>query len=251
MSSNIFKDFNEKTFISSMASDLILLSQILSQEYKICYFSNQISSLVGQIKKSESLDYTLKPLEFKFIDRPYCLSHTKIENLRLLFDIKVKGEYKNIPALKDPLCHLEFNICITGNDSSNTNHDLFYSMHFDRHQEGVNPPKEIHPTYHFQFGGRKIKDTGMDFGQALFMDTPRIMHHPMDVFLGIDFILSNFFPEAWERLKQKGEYVNLIKKYQEYFVYPYFKTITKHFEENNEQTWPSIDIYPQLIKGKY
>ena len=136
MSSNIFKDFNEKTFISSMASDLDLLSQILSQEYKICCFANKISSLVGQIKKSESLDYTLKPLEFKFIDRPSCLSHTKIENLRLLFDIKVKGEYKNIPALKDPLCYLEFNIRIIGNDPNNKNHDLFYSIHFDRHQEG-------------------------------------------------------------------------------------------------------------------
>ena len=247
MSSNIFKDFNENTFISSMASDLDLLSQILSQEYKICCFANQISSLVGQIKKSESLDYTLKPLEFKFIDRPSCLSHTKIENLRLLFDIKVKGEYKNIPKLKDPLCYLEFNICIIGNDPNNKNHDLFYSIHFDRHQEGGNPSKEIHPTYHFQFGGRKIKDAGIDFGQALFMDTPRIMYHPMDVFLGIDFILSNFFPETWRKFKKNGAYANLIKKYQKYFIYPYFKTISKHFEETNSQPWLSIDIFPQLL----
>lgn len=251
MNSNIFKDFNEKTFISSMASDLSTLSQILSNEYKICYFANQISSLVGQIKKNKSFDYTLKPLEFKFIDYPSCPSHTNIENLRLLFDIKIKGEYKNIPKLKDPLCYLEFNICITGNDPNNKNHNLFYSIHFDRHQEGENHSKEIHPAYHFQFGGRKIKDVGIDFGQALFMDTPRIMYHPMDVFLGIDFILSNFFPESWIRLKQDGTYINLIKKYQKYFIYPYFKTITKYFEETSKQPWSSIDIYPQLIKEKY
>ena len=83
------------------------------------------------------------------------------------------------------------------------------------------------------------------------MDTPRIMYHPMDVFLGIDFILSNFFPKTWRKFKKNGAYANLIKKYQKYFIYPYFKTIAKHFEENNEQTWPSVDIYPQLIKGKY
>ena len=73
----------------------------------------------------------------------------------------------------------------------------------------------------------------------------------MDVFLGIDFILSNFFPESWIRLKQDGTYINLIKKYQKYFIYPYFKTITKYFEETSKQPWSSIDIYPQLIKEKY
>ncbi|QKF91615.1 hypothetical protein [Campylobacter sp. CCUG 57310] len=246
--SYIFKDFNEKTFISNMISDLNTLNQILSQEHKICCFANQIASIVGQIKQSKSFEYELKPLEFKFIEYPSHLSHTNIENLRLFFDIKVKGEYKNIPELKDPLRYLEFNICITGNDPNNKNYDPFYSIHFDRHQEGKNPSKEIHPAYHFQFGGRKIKDIGIDFGQALFMDTPRIMYHPMDVFLGIDFILSNFFPEAWRRFKKNGTYANLIKKYQKYFIYPYFKTISKHFEETNSQPWPSIDIFPQLSR---
>ncbi|HCZ18410.1 hypothetical protein [Wolinella succinogenes] len=247
----MFDNFNEKTFILNMASDLNTLSQILSKEYTVCLSTKQITDIATHIKKNGSFDYELKPLEFKFVDYPSHLSHENIDNLRLLFSMKIKGEHQNIPELKDSLSHLEFNIWITGINRNNRSSNPFYSIHFDRHQEGENPSSEIHPIYHFQFGGRKIKDKGIDLGQVLFMDTPRIMHHPMDIFLGIDFVLSNFFPKVWERFKKNGTYTNLIKKYQTYFIYPYFRTITKHFEESIKQPWCSKDIYPQLIEVKY
>jgi hypothetical protein len=247
----MFDDYNEKTFILNMASDLNTLSQILSKEYSICFSTKQITDIASEIKRTKNFDYALKPLEFKFIDYPAHLSHTNIDNLRLGFSMRIKGTHNKIPELKDSLNHLEFNIWVTGTNKNNKSSNPFYSIHFDRHIEGDNPSKEVHPIYHFQFGGRKIKDKSIDLGQALFMDTPRIMHHPMDIFLGIDFVLSNFFPKIWDKFKKDGRYTNLIKKYQSYFVYPYFKTITRHFEESISQPWSSKDIYPQLVEVKY
>lgn len=247
----MFKNYNQKTFISEMVSDLETLVQVLNKESKNCPSPNQISGITGQIKKNKELEYKLKPLEFIFKDSPSHLSHTKTENLRLFFSMNLKGNHKDITQFKDPLSYLEFNICITGVNKNNKTSNLFYSLHFDRHIEEGNPSKEVHPIYHFQFGGKKIKERNIDRGQALFMDTPRVMHHPMDIFLGIDFILSNFFPEIWNSCKKDGKYINLIRKYQKYFVYPYFKTVAEHFENSTAQPWNSKDIYPQLVEVKY
>jgi hypothetical protein len=251
MSFDVLQNFNEKLFILNLSSDLQTLSSILSSEHNICISTAGINQIASKLKSSKEFEYELSPLEFKFIDYPKHLSHTNIDNLRLKFSIKLKGDGKKIPNYEDPLNSLEFNIWIFGTNKNNPSSELFYSLHFDRHIEGENPSKEIHPIYHFQFGGRKIDDNATDRGQALFMDVPRIMYHPMDIILGIDFLLSNFFPKVWEKFKKNGTYNNIMQKYQSYFVYPYFKTITKHFEESITQPWKTKDIYPQLVEVKY
>jgi len=251
MASDIFKSFNENIFILNMSSDLQQLGAILNAENNVCISTSGLNAIAQKLKTTKRFEYDLPPIEFKFIDYPKHLSHKNVDNLRLSFSIKLGGDHKKITKYEDPLENLEFNIWISGTNKNNPSSKLFYSLHFDRHIEGGNPSNEVHPIYHFQFGGRKIKDEDIDQGQALFMDTPRIMHHPMDVFLGIDFLLSNFFPKVWEKLKKNGLYNNLITKYQSYFVYPYFRTITKHFEESIKQPWSSKDIYPQLVEVKY
>jgi len=104
-----------------------------------------------------------------------------------------------------------------------------------------------HPIYHFQLGGRELKDTITDYGQALFLDSPRIMHHPMEFILGIDFVLSNFFPMIWNDIKKKPDYINVLTKYQKQFIFPYFKSIVEYFEDTSN-SWNPREIYPQLIE---
>ena len=245
------KDFNKNLFVTQMSSDLIQLSAILNSVHDVCISTSAIDKVASKLKSIKQFEYNLAPLEFKFIEYPKHLSHKNVDNLRLNFSIKLNGNSEKIPAYQDPLNSLEFNIWVFGTNKNNPTSKLFYSLHFDRHIEGGNPSTEVHPIYHFQFGGRKIDDEVVQRGQALFMDTPRIMHHPMDIFLGVDFLLSNFFPSVWSKFKQNGTYNNLIRKYQTYFIYPYFKTITKHFEDSVAQPWSSKDIYPQLGKVEY
>lgn len=247
----MFKDYNEKTFVTTMASDLQMLCDVISRENKIIRSVSSLSKIISTLKKSNKFEYDLSPLEFIFVDYPRHLSHKKVSNLRLLFTMKLSGNHSNIPNYLDSFNSLEFNIVVYGTNINNIQSELAYSLHFDRHIEGGHEPDEVHPIYHFQYGGRKVKEKDIDYGQALFMDTPRIMHHPMDIFLGLDFLLSNFFPTTWRNLKKDGRYNNIIRKYQKYFVYPYFKIIANHFEESHKQAWHSQNIFPQLIEVKY
>ena len=140
--------------------------------------------------------YNVKGIYFMFDEPPNHTHPDKIEHLSLFFDIKVIKEYFKDYSHSDPLKHLEFNIVVMGHKDGK---EYISSYHLDRHQEGDNEPLEAHPKYHFQFGGRKLDKSSRDFGQALILDSPRIMHYPMDIILGIDFIVSNFFPKTMKK----------------------------------------------------
>ncbi len=73
------------------------------------------------------------------------------------------------------------------------------------------------------------------------------MHHPMELILGMDFILSNFFPAIWNKIKHLPTYKKILKKYQKDFILPYFKSVVEHFE-GTSTAWNSQEIYPQLVQ---
>jgi hypothetical protein len=65
--------------------------------------------------------------------------------------------------------------------------------HFDKHDTSKNC-STIHPLFHFEYGGTGKKEKeGFDFGNFIILDTPRIIHPPLDVVLAIDFVIKNFY----------------------------------------------------------
>ena len=242
---------NDK-FIRDLISDIDRLRRLLmgaKPDIKDDVFQNILKSL----RRKNRVEYDSDALELKFDNKnlPRHLSHSNIDNLRLYFSVDLNIDYKKIAENKDPFEKLEFNIYAYGVNQNNKNgSELVYSLHFDRHvfEDGGNIPDEVHPMYHFQFGGRKLKEKKIDMGQALFFDAPRIMHHPMEFILGLDFVLSNFFPDVWKKLQIQGEYINILKKYQEYFILPYYKSVVTHFDRTINSPWNAKDIYPQLVK---
>lgn len=148
----------------------------------------------------------------------------------------------------DPFEYLEFNILTIGYSSDGT--EMVHSLHLDRHpdnSQSVDP----HPKYHFQFGGRKLEEKITDYGQGMFFDTPRMMHHPMDFILGMDFILSNYYSDIWNHVKENNhEYNSLIGKYQDIVMKPYFYSIADHWNIRtpfNKRAWNTQDICPQVV----
>jgi hypothetical protein len=243
---------NDK-FIRDLISDIEKLSRLLilaKPDVKDDVFQNILKSL----RRKNRMEYDSDALELKFnnTNLPRHLSHANIYNLRLYFSVDLNIDYRKIGEDEDPFERLEFNIYAYGVNQNNRNgSELVYSLHFDRHifEEGNNPSKEVHPMYHFQFGGRKLKEKNIDMGQALFFDAPRIMHHPMEFIIGLDFVLSNFFPDVWEKLQIEGEYINILKKYQEYFILPYYKSVVNYFDRTIKKSpWNAKEIYPQLVK---
>ena len=242
------KKKKESVFIKELGRDILTLQQLLEKH------KSGISSSFTKIKSTldkNRLDYNSGVLEL-FIEKeeiPRHMSHKNIKNLRILFSTKLEIDYNELVSNNDPFQNLEFNIYAYADDLDK-NKELVYSLHLDRHifNDGDNIPDEVHPMYHFQFGGRKLKEKVVDYGQALFFDSPRITYHPMDFILGLDFLLSNFFPNIWKVLQKEPRYINIIRKYQECFMKPYFQSIANSFDRKLPQNWNAQEIYPQLIR---
>lgn len=242
-----------------MASDLLLLAKLLEKHYldtgNIRKAASQLKEVnfVPKIQQKDDVNYNylgydVSDINFFFINPP---SHTHpdgLENITLHFDINLIKEYTRdrTYTYSDPLKHLEFNIVVIGFKDGK---EHIISYHLDRHPECIDDPIEAHPKYHFQFGGRKLDKRGKDFGQSIILDSPRIMHYPMDIVLGIDFIVSNFFPEVWRELKKENDYVSIISEYKNKFLKPYFCSLANHWNGmiNGESSWNSEQICPQLV----
>lgn len=243
----------DKEYIIDMASALEKLAELLTKEG---IDTSQLYAIIGQLNHSHILKYTLSPfkIEIKDDDKfPKRLSHQKsATSLELFFDLAIECDSTNFLAYNDPFSQYSFNIIVKGKNKNNSNSKLVYAIHFDKHnlveEKQGGKPNQVHPSYHFQFGGNKLEDgEKLDSGRALFLDAPRIMHHPMELILAIDFILSNFFPKIWNKIKLDKTYQKILKQYQKDFILPYFKSIVEHFEDI-PNTWISQEIYPQLIK---
>jgi len=204
-----------------------------------------LDSAISTIQTHQDLKYEIKPpikieLKGKF---PKRLSHTNVKVLELEFDLNLHGTFQNAIDGRDPFSSYGLNIVIFGLSESSENM-LVNAMHLDRH-DGTKS-NSVHPYYHFQFGGNELKKNVQEYGQVLILDSPRIMYHPMDFILTIDFIVSNFLPETWERLKKESMYISVLKKVQKLFVEPYFRSFVNFFD-NVPNQWKHHELYPQLV----
>lgn len=237
---------DKEEYILQMATDMEDIA-ILFNKYSIN--TPSISRMSSLLKARKSLSYDLKSISIPILDDdkfPKRVSHKNTTGLVLYFDMNVVGDCDKLINKEDPFSVYAFNIYIKGKNKNNHQSKLVYAIHFDRHDGSI--ANLAHPLYHFQFGGEKLKKEDIDHGQALFLDSPRIMHHPMDFFLGIDFILSNFFPNMWKNMQKEQGYVSILKRYQEYFIMPYFQSVVDHFNTSRTPIWNSYDIYPQLVQ---
>jgi len=245
-------------FLYELGEDFSNFAEVLNKEKSLEKVSNILYKLSGQIKGKKSLEYKTRSIciVFNMSEKfPKRFSHGKSAiDLVLKFNIDLKIDYNKLIEGDDPFSKFCLNILIHGKNKNNQNSKIRYAIHFDRHnkeeeqRQNAKSPIQPHPAYHFQFGGNKLKDEDIDYGQALFLDSPRIMYHPMELILSIDFILSNFFPTIWDKIKSDRQYKKILKKYQKYFVQPYFQSIVNSFDTNATSNWNAQDIYPQLVK---
>lgn len=88
---------------------------------------------------------------------------------------------------------------------------------------------DIHPLYHFQFGGAKFAGIGEDLGRTFALDPPRLMHPPMDGIIAIDFVLANYAGPVWEMLRDDTHNKKLVAPRFENLWQPFFSTIAGSF----------------------
>ncbi|PTP12093.1 hypothetical protein CWO27_21000 [Vibrio sp. 10N.286.51.C3] len=111
------------------------------------------------------------------------------------------------------------------------------------------PPQEgdvhnhTHPSYHFQAGGHRVE--GLDTGSLLLLGAPRLPHPPMDIFLTIHFVISNFFGKRdfpfVDDLFNDPDYQDILQRAKERMFTPYFQAFgvnCTHQDFNVEKIFP-------------
>ncbi len=106
----------------------------------------------------------------------------------------------------------------------------------------------IHPLFHMHTGGKRItSSTNFDYGNLLLLAPPRLPHPPLDLCLGINFIIQNFFvieekdktdsSENYTMFKVNSDILQSYNKYVEssanFFLSPYYSHIANYVTTND------------------
>lgn len=90
----------------------------------------------------------------------------------------------------------------------------------------------IHPHFHLTWGGETIKN--MNLGDVLLLPTPRIPYPPLDIILGIDFVLSNFvLASTYKQIQSNSQYKSAVRNAQEKYWKPYMLSLAHHWCNNH------------------
>lgn len=256
-----------KNFRKSRAQELRILGRILLDEGIIKDNGPfEIAAGACQASRDNNWKYKIDSLQLAeavLVDMR--MRHTRPKSATkyvVILSVSVTGVYTDDVDLSDPFEELVVNIEIHATDNEDA-HDYDYkswpllcAWHLDKQ-----PPKKthdvdhfVHPVYHFQYGGQRIWDRdyqGFNYGDHLLLESPRIAHPPLDGILAIDFVLSNYYGEKWNKLRSisdsSSSYKDLLADVQHRVWRPYSIATANHWMATPAQRqWSSDLIWPQL-----
>lgn len=170
-----------------------------------------------------------------------------IRNASLTLNMKLIADIDCWDTYSDPFLEFNFNAVLKGVGDKNS----YMGFHIDRHENSDNDSDEPHPLYHLQYNPNPNRKENFEHGDVMCLDTPRIMHFPLDFILGIGFLTTNFFPVAFESLSDEPLFRSLYKNYQEKIIKPYSHAIANNwvFEKEKLNWQPNIgaSICPYLL----
>lgn len=196
------------------------IANILKQK-KLCL---DTSPLTQGYNKGEK-EWNVAKLKFTIKDN---IPRNTIPSVTLL-DVLLDISYKETDDTEIPVSQYNFRITVEGKNQKG----LFKSSwHLD--YDNNNVQDFIHPHFHITWGGNKMKD--LNLGEVLLLPTPRFSYPPMDIVLGVDFILSNFVKvDIYKQIQSNSQYKAAVKKAQEKYWKPYILSLAHHWCGNNCQ----------------
>ena len=234
MAKNNFSDQRKKsgTALRSLAT-ILSRKGVCSDVAPLNAAAEQCSQVSGHGNKAWA--YDISNLTFQ-LNTPKGTIPSKAKEFRIELSLSMVGRFDNEPD--DPFEKLEINVLkyIQGP----TGVELKAAWHFDRHiidtkTDSPHITEDIHPLYHFQFGGAGMAQIADELGQTFLLDPPRLMHPPMDGLLAIDFLLANYAGAVWKSLRDDAQYSNLIV--------PQFARIWKPYYEAMASSWANPRVH--------
>ena len=210
----------------------------LLSEKGVCIDVSPLESAAAQVSQGGKNDarwnYDIHDLTFK-ISRPKKIYPSSACDFRVALSLRLAGRFT--ADIADQFTHMEINVEKYALGKNGV--QLKSAWHFDRHiidtdKDDPYATDDIHPLYHFQFGGARLESISEDLGSTFLVDPPRLMHPPLDGILAIDFVLSNYEGVSWKRLREERRYVNLVDAKLEELWKPYFSSISNSWQNPRE-----------------
>jgi hypothetical protein len=127
-------------------------------------------------------------------------------------------------------------------------HALRSAWHLDTHVHGKS--RDVHPRFHFQFGGDRLDEFDEAIRAILVPEAPRIAFVPMDAVLAVDFVLSHYFGVLWQELRDtEPRYQRLIRTATGRYWAEYFGRLASFFSDPDgvESDHPALRLLPNLM----
>ena len=237
----------------SISDDLEQLAELLN-DYGLCKDTSslyQASNLRYDTVGNNWKYYINIPITINTV--PAHIRPIEVECLEINFSIQVMGVFLEEDMIENPIADLNFDIVIRGLSDKG---EHIATWHLDKHigQEGDGKSRFIHPEYHFSFGGNKMWEQNLDYGNVLIHPSPRLPHPPMDAVLGVDFILRNFVDkDDIQRLISTPEYRAIVRNSQRRLWKPYMLASAKYWCSHLDCIYSNDDglcrvFYPMLEK---
>jgi hypothetical protein len=205
---------------------------------------NKIPLLKGGIVNPDVWGYDIEDFEIPL----ETLKHVKPSTITkgsVFLNLKIRANVNAWDDMNDPFLELNFKVDVKGVGEK----VYHFGFHIDRHDLTATSA-EPHPVYHIQYNINPTNSAEFDYGSIMYIDTPRLLHFPLDFILGVGFLTSNFFPTAFSILAEERGFVKLNNHYQEKIWKPYYHTLANHWKPFHQAdvTWnPTSDICPILL----
>lgn len=162
-------------------------------------------------------------------------------------DINLVADFRKWNCMCDPFCELSINVTIKGIVQGSEEGVHYFGFHLDRHHESQKSD-ELHPVYHLHYiqNPKKLKD--FNYGSTLNIDCPRFTHYPMDIILGLTFLIANFQPLNYNKLINDREFNKILKDYQAIILKPYSHTLSTNWSSDGSKIdWEANLLCPYLV----
>jgi len=112
-----------------------------------------------------------------------------------------------------------------------SNGQLIHRIHIDLATFNEERKYQDGPIFHLQFGGKSSEKKADS--DVFKLRRPRLLHPPMDLILMAEMLITNFYPEQWEKLKNQPGWIALISDSQKLCYMPFFNIANEYIEKDS------------------
>lgn len=228
-------NFNQRR--TELATSLRNMGTLLNR-HGVCIDVSPLHSAAAQVAtgnpRNRFWSYDIQNLAFR-VAVPRSIAPKYASDFRIDLSLRLSGDFTADAA--DQFTAMEINVEKYAQGA--TGQQLKSAWHFDRHiiDTSTDDPymtDDIHPLYHFQFGGANMGSISQNLGGTFLVDPPRLMHPPMDGILAIDFVLSNYEGKTWKALREEHQYMNLVDAKLAQIWKPFFSSVSNSWTNPRE-----------------